>query len=94
MIGMQLGIIQEVKVYNMGNSLTTIWFEDSRIRDDKERSVINFDYQRLKETDFKVSDVLINTGFLIQDPEQFDKEVKHLFKVVVPRDFPDLVLGR
>jgi hypothetical protein len=76
---MELGVIQEVKIYSEGQDLEIIWFaqESGPIR--------NVSYKALNRRDFKVSDVLIKTGFKISDAEKFDSELKELLLIKAPK---------
>jgi hypothetical protein len=80
----KLGTIQDVTIYTEGEKLETIWFVQKRIR--------NVDYKKLKKRNFKISNILIEKGYDIPNPEEFDRALKNLFEKVVPEKFPHLLV--
>lgn len=43
----------------------------------------NVDLKVLRERNFRVSDILLHNGYVIQDPKAFDREFKKLIKILV-----------
>ena len=68
---MRLGAIQGIEINDEGK-LETIWFVQEGIR--------NVAFKKLKQRNFKISDVLTKEGYQIKDPNQFDLDLKHLLQ--------------
>ena len=68
---MELGTIQGIEINDEGQ-LKIVWFVQERIR--------NVAFKKLKQRNFKISDVLTKEGYQIKDPNQFDLDLKHLLQ--------------
>ena len=73
---MRLGAIQGIEINDEGK-LETIWFVQEGIR--------NVAFKKLKQRNFKISDVLTKEGYQIKDPNQFDLDLKHLLQEMEKR---------
>ena len=66
---MRLGKIQGVRILDEGQ-FRSIWFYKERIG--------HISLKEIRRRDFKVSAILAENGYQIDDPEQFDIDLKEL----------------
>jgi len=76
----KLATIQGIAIYTEKEKLEPIWFIQQQIR--------NIEYEKLEQRNFEISDILIQEGYKIPNPKQFDLALKNLFRFVVPEKFP------